>query len=266
MLERQRKETILRLLELHRFISVRDALDAVGASESTIRRDFTELESEGRVIRVRGGVELRQEPQEPGNTTRETGKARHSFDPSFVRRAAVNAEKKRRIAARATAFLKDGETIFLDGGTTTFDMVEHLIQFSMQVVTNSFAVARFLLEYSRCRVILPEGAVNPDTQLILSNITADPFANYSASCAFMSVEGITDTVLTNNDSLIIQAERAMIAHSRELIILADDTKFGRIGSLTLCPVDQVSTIITTVDADPGICNRLEARGVRVIRV
>lgn len=255
MLERQRKETILRLLELHRFISIHDAAEATGASESTVRRDFADLEMMQRVQRVRGGVEL------INGTTQH-----HSFNPSFRHRASINIEKKRRIAAAAVGYLEDGETIFLDGGTTTFCMVEYLIPFTLQIVTNSFAVARFLLEHSQCRVILPEGAVNPETQLIQNNINPDPFVNYSASRAFMSIEGITETTLTNNDGLVIQAERAMITHSRELIILADDTKFGRIGALTLAPVEQASMIITTADADKRMCRHLEERGIRVIQV
>jgi DeoR family ulaG and ulaABCDEF operon transcriptional repressor len=255
MLERQRKETIIRLLELHRFTSIHDVVEATGASESTIRRDFIELEEENRLMRVRGGVQLVHEPV-----------SSQQFENSFDRRTSINLEKKRRIAARACGFLTNGETIFIDGGTTTFQMVEYLASFSLQVVTNSFAIARHLITHSQCTVILPEGHVHPDSQLILSHVNDDPFQNYSASKAFMGIEGITEKVLTNNETLVIQAERAMIRHTHELIVLADESKFGKVGSLSLAPVESASKIVTTRDVDPEIVERIEAHGVEVIRV
>lgn len=259
MLERQRKETILRLVEIHKFTSVHDVVEATGASESTIRRDFIDLENEKKLTRVRGGV---QRHPEAGAETSEG----LSSIPPFDTRTTINQEKKRRIAREAVNYLADGETIFIDGGTTTFQMVEYLASFALTVVTNSFAVANHLIRHTRCTVILPEGIVDPESQLILSNLAPDPFHNYAASKAFMGIQGISATSLTNSAPLIIQAERAMIAHSQELIILADDTKFGRVGSLTLCPVESASRIITTQDADPELIARLMEKGVEVTRV
>ena len=148
MLERQRKETILRLIDLHRFTSVHEVVEATGASESTIRRDFIDLEAEKKLLRVRGGVQRHSEFR-PDELT--------SAQPSFDLRTTINQEKKRRIAKEAAALLRDGETIFIDGGTTTFQMVEYLSAFTLTVVTNSFAVANHLIRHTNCTVILPEG-------------------------------------------------------------------------------------------------------------
>jgi DeoR family ulaG and ulaABCDEF operon transcriptional repressor len=257
MLERQRKETILRLVDLHRFTSVHEVVEATGASESTIRRDFIDLEIEMKLQRVRGGVQ-RQDDSSSEETI--------SNQPSFDLRTTINQEKKRRIAKEAVSLLKDGETIFIDGGSTTFQMVEFLSSFSLTVVTNSFAVANHLIRHTNCTVILPEGIVDPESQLIMSNLTPDPFQNYAAAKAFMGIQGITDTSLTNSAPLIIQAERAMIAHSQELIILADDSKFGHVGSLTLCPVEKASRIITTADANSEITDQLKEKGIQISRV
>jgi DeoR/GlpR family transcriptional regulator of sugar metabolism len=257
VLEQQRKSAVMRLLSLHGVTSIHDVVEATGASESTIRRDFIELERDKKLIRVRGGVQLAGNVGELVDSKSES---------TFDRRSSVNWEKKRRIARKACSFLRDGETVFIDGGTTTSRMAEFLVAFSLTIVTNSFAIARHLVDYSTCTVILSEGTIDPDSQLVLNNLTADPFSNYSSSMAFMSAEGITGNVLTNDDKLVIQSERAMIAHAREVIILADDTKFGKIGHLTLCPVEKASRIITTTDADPSIVAELRARGVEVVQV
>ncbi len=257
MLERQRKDAIIRLLSLHSVASIHDVVEATGASESTIRRDFIELERDGKLLRVRGGIQLA-----PGAEVLAGSRP----DSSFERRNAVNREKKRRIAQKACALVRDGETIFVDGGTTTSFMVEFLSAFSVRIVTNSFAVAAHLVNHSNCTVILPEGTIDPDTQLILNNLTADPFVNYTASKAFMGTEGITETSLTNDEILVIQAERAMIEHAQEVIILADESKFGKIGHLTLCPVEKAARIITTREADPRLVGALREKGIEIIQV
>ena len=154
----------------------------------------------------------------------------------------------------------------IDGGSTTFHMVEHLTRFTITVITNSFAIAQHLVTHSRCTVILPEGTVNADSKLILNNLSVDAFANYHASKAFMGIEGITDTVLTNSEPRLIQMERAMIDHSQELVILADDSKFGTIGHITLCPVERATRIITTKDADANLVSRLREKGIELVLV
>lgn len=253
MLERERKETIFRLLDLHTFASVHDVVEATGASEATVRRDFIELENEKRLRRVRGGVEL----------TREHGAALHAEAP-LDRRVTINQEKKRRIARQACALIEPGETIMIDGGSTTFHMAEYLAE--VTVVTNSFAIAEHLVRHSRCTVIIPEGTVDPGSQLILNTMSPDPFANYNVRKAFMGIEGITETALTNSDPLLIQMERAMIAHARELIILADETKFGKMGHLILCPIEKAARIITSLQADASFVKTLRAKGIEVVQV
>lgn len=255
MLEHERKKTILRLLDLRSFANIHDVVETTGASEATIRRDFSEMEKEKLVRRVRGGVELAR-PQGPMPLS----------EPPLNRRLSINQEEKRRIARKACSYIQDGDTVMIDGGSTTFHMVEYLSSFAITVITNSFAIAQHLVTHSRCTVILPEGTVNPDSKLILNNLSADGFANYHASRAFMGIEGITESVLTNSEPLLIQMERAMINHSQELVILADDSKFGTIGHLTLCAVERASKIITTKDANVELVASLRAKGIEIVLV
>lgn len=255
MLERGRRDTIFRLLDLHGWASIHDVVEASGASEATIRRDFIEMEEAGLLHRVRGGVELIRD---------QSGASRP--EPPLDRRVSVNKEKKRRIARQACSYIRDGDTIIIDGGSTTFHMVEYLSSLAITVVTNSFAIASHLVNHSTCSVILPEGTVHPSSQLILNNLSADPFANYHASIAFMGIEGITESALTNSEPLLIQSERAMILHARELVILADETKFGKAGNLALCPVEKAARIISTREAEGPVVAALRERGVEIVLV
>jgi DeoR family ulaG and ulaABCDEF operon transcriptional repressor len=262
MLERERHGTIQRLLDLNSFATIHDIVEATGASEATVRRDFAELERAGVLRRIRGGVEL---AAAEGSAAADSP-AGERREPTLDRRMWQNLEPKRRIARQACSYVKDRDTIFIDGGSTTFQMAEGLSALDATVVTNSFALAGHLLRHSRCGIILPEGFLDTESQLILNNLSADPFANYHAAIAFMGVEGITEAALTNTDPLLIQMERSMIAHARELVILADESKFGRIGRLKLCPAERATRIVTTTEADPTLVAALRERGVEVVLV
>ena len=261
MLERERKDIIFRLLDLHGWASIHDVVDASGASEATIRRDFIEMENDGLLRRVRGGIELVRDRAGPGRAAGAPGS-----EPPLDSRVGVNSEKKRRIARQACTYIRAGDTIIIDGGSTTFHMVEYLSSLPITVVTNSFAIASHLVKHSSCTVILPEGTVHPGSQLILNNLSADPFANYHAAIAFMGIEGITESALTNSEPLLIQSERAMILHARELIILADETKFGKIGNLSLCPAEKATRIISTKEAEGPIVAALRERKIEIVLV
>jgi DeoR family ulaG and ulaABCDEF operon transcriptional repressor len=255
MLEPERKGLILRLLSLYTFVNIHEIVDATKTSEATIRRDFAEMERAGLLRRVRGGVEvIRMAIKEPGE------------ELPLDRRVVFNHEKKRKIAKAASSFIKPGETIIIDGGSTTFLMAEFLTLMDITIVTNSFAIIEHLFKHSQCRLILPEGMLDPRTQLILNSVNPDPFANYRASIAFMGVEGISEDFLTNTSPNNIQMERSMIAHASEIIILADDSKFGKIGHLALCPVERATRIITSADASPELVEELRMKGVEVIQV
>ncbi len=152
----------------------------------------------------------------------------------------------------------------IDGGSTTYQMVEFLKETRLQVITNSFAIAENLVGHSQNDVILNGGMIYRDSKLVLDPLQDNIFRHYYATRVFMGVYGLDELGATNTDLLLIQTERAMIENARELVILADSSKFGRRGSLMLCSFERIHTIIT----DSGISDEqrrlVEARGVRLI--
>lgn len=264
MLEREREETILRLLRQNRFVSLHEVAALVNASEATVRRDFTRLEREGLLRRLRGGAELLESQDHGSGAT--TALPRTTGELPFEYRKGIMLEKKRLIARKAVSLCQDQETIIIDGGSTIYQMVEFLKEARLQIITNSFAIAVALLEKSHNRIIIPEGIIYPDSQLILNPFKADVFENYSATKVFMGVEGIDEQGATNSEMLLIRTERAMIEHGKELIILADSSKFNRRGNLKLCGFEKIDDIIT----DSGVPDRyreiLPAKGVNLIVV
>ena len=257
MVSAERHELILRILRRSRFATVLDISGAAGSSAATIRRDLAHLETEGMVRRVRGGAEIVQTQHGAGTTP-------GVDELPFEYRKGVLLEKKRVIARAAAAMCEDGETIMIDGGSTTFQMAEFLMDRQIQLITNSFAIASCLVPRSQCTLILNGGVVRMDSQLVLDPFGSDMFANYSASKLFMGVYGIDETGATNTESLLIRTERAMIERARDLIVLADSSKFDRRGSLFLCGFDRIRTLITDDGISASHRQMVAEHGVRLI--
>jgi DeoR family transcriptional regulator, ulaG and ulaABCDEF operon transcriptional repressor len=256
VLAAERGELILRLLREGRFAAVGRMAELASTSVATIRRDLERMERAGLLRRVRGGAERAAEAPPEGA----------AGQIPFDERLAILSETKRRIASAAAALCADGDTVMIDGGSTTYPMAEFLLPRRLRVITNSFAIAQRLLCGFAGTVILTGGVLHPDSRLVLDPFSEGPFGNYGASKAFMGVYGLDETGATNTEELLIKAERSMIERARELVILADASKFGRRGSLFLCGFERITTVITD-ESIPGAARRaLEDRGVRLIVV
>src|SRR3954471_13656830 len=122
MLAETRRRTLLELLGRRGFATLDELVRTLGVSESTVRRDLETLDAAGTVKRTHGGAIL-------------SGEVRAM--PAFDDRATTMAAEKQATARAAAALVEDGETILLDGGTTTFEVARSLIDRPVQVVTNS---------------------------------------------------------------------------------------------------------------------------------
>ena len=259
MLAAGRRAMILRLLMRDGIAPLADIRRLTGASEATARRDLANLAAEGMIERVRGGAVALYAPH--GD---EAPPSSRTPEVPLEERAGIAAEKKRRIACRAAGLCADGDTVMVDGGSTTLQLAPYLRGLRLRVITNSLALAEELSRGSACTVILGGGVVQPESRLILDPFRDDPFSDYSASTAFMGVFGIDESGATNTDELLIRTERAMIARARRLVVLADSTRFGMRGSLRLCGFDRISAVVT----DDGIPESwrvlLAERGVELV--
>lgn len=256
MVNHKRRKRLLKLLAEHGAATVQQLVEWLNASPATVRRDICWLASRNLLTRTRGGAEnllpkVRQFP-----LTSET----------FQHNIQCFATRKRAIARHAAGLCSDGETIIINGGTTTFMMAEFLTGSHLKILTNSFLMAQQLLVSSENEIIVPGGRVYREQNVILSPFDNDITQHHYASKMFMSVYGLSLLGLMEADPLLIQAEKRLISQAEELVVLADSSKFARKAGLILCGLDRVSTVITDTDASDKAVQLLEQYGVKVVTV
>lgn len=231
MLLDQRRDKILHLIELKGFASLQEIVDAVGVSESTARRDLEQLERIGQVRRTRGGAAY-------------VGESLATFDE---RRGRALVEKQR-IGKRAAELIGSGETILLDGGTTTLEVARNLAGKSLQVVTNSLPIVNLLVGFADVELVYLGGYLYPKTGVALGGLTVEAIRKIHARRLVMSVGGITEAGLFNSNSLLVETERQMLEAADEVIVVADAGKLGHTELAHLCPLDRVHRMVV----DTGI--------------
>jgi DeoR family ulaG and ulaABCDEF operon transcriptional repressor len=257
--ERERRQVIQAMLGERGVVRVADICQATGASEASVRRDFARLADTGFATRVHGGLERATRPTSPDAAlTLATG--------SFEASRGVNVAAKRAIAKAAVELCEDGEAIIINGGTTTYEMGDFLCHRRLKVLTNSYPLAEKLIHHGICRVALPGGEVYRDQKLIVSPFEDDSVQHYSATRMFMSAISVGPLGVIEGDPLIARAEIKMLKRAEKLIVLADSSKFVSRGSLVVCPLSRIHTLITDRDAPPSAIEMLRESGVEIVMV
>ncbi|MHA4871624.1 DeoR/GlpR family DNA-binding transcription regulator [Duganella sp. PWIR1] len=256
MVNHKRRKRLLKLLAEHNTASVPQLVDWLNASPATVRRDISWLAARSLLTRTRGGAANLEQKKRGFTLSSET----------FQNNIQCRAEHKRAIARYAASMCNEGETIIINGGTTTFMMAEFLVDHHLKILTNSFLMAERLLVSSENEIIVPGGKVYREQNVILSPFDNDITQHHYAAKMFMSVYGLSLLGLMEADPLLIQAEKRLISQAEELIVLADSSKFAKKAGLILCGLNRVSTVITDTEASDAAVQLLEHSGVRVVTV
>ncbi|TXS93602.1 DeoR/GlpR transcriptional regulator [Parahaliea aestuarii] len=255
MLETQRHQLILDILDEKEFTSVRTLTEELNASEATIRRDLLKLAEQGRLEKIRGGARALQQDQRMARP--------HIAGSAFLASREKQPEAKREIARRAVELCEDGESIIINGGSSTYMMGEFLVQRELSILTNSFVLAQELVETSNNQITLPGGELYRRQGIILSAYEQDTIQYYSAAKMFMGTPGIGEMGVTESDPLLITSEQKLRRQSEQLIVLADSSKLGLRSKFIFCPPDEVDILITDSKADRRILKALEKCGVQI---
>jgi DeoR family transcriptional regulator of aga operon len=222
-------------------------------SAVTIRNDLNELHQRGLVLRSHGGAVL------PDKILRES--------PVHERLMAYSDEK-RRIGAMAVSLIHDGETIILDSGTTTLEIARQMKKLQgLQVITNGVNIAAELLDARDVQVFIVGGTVRGESASISGRFTEEMFDQFSADKLFLSGAGCDlDFGVSGANLEETMVNRAMLRISREIILVADASKFSKRSMTRIAPFAEIDTVISDTSLDEEIQAKLRAMGCNLILV
>ena len=246
----QRRERLLELVRSQGFASLPALANDLQVSESTIRRDLDHLEEAGATRRTHGGVLY-------------SGPAPHL--PHFDTRQSNNWHRKQQVAAEAANLIENGDTLLLDGGSTTYELARELHQrrLQLQIVTNSLPVATLFTSHDNVDLVLIGGYLHGRT-----GVTLGPYANQmlddlNVRLAVLSVAGITERGYFNSNLLLVETERQMMAAADQVVVVADSEKFGRSSLALLAELHRVNTLVSDHLISSQWRQRLVSQGVDV---
>jgi DeoR family transcriptional regulator of aga operon len=255
LLVEERRRRILELLEAQERVTVDELVARFGVSAVTIRGDLDALAGLGAIVRSHGGALKRGET--PGDV------------PLTVKETLHHAEKVR-IGHAAAQMIRDGETIMLDSGTTTAEVARQ-IRFlrlkSLSVITNALNIAMEIASLPHVRLIMIGGILRQLSYSLAGPPAEQALRGLHADRLFLAVDGLDPEIgLMTPDVLEAQLNTVMIQVSREVVVVADSSKFQRRSLSVIAKLDAVHKIITDSGASPEVLAALRARNVDVLVV
>lgn len=213
-------------------VSIDSLCENFDVSKNTIRRDIDFLVKKGSIQKVYGGV--------IANEHRDV----NELIP-FEDRHITNSTSKDMIARTAAMLVEDNDTIYIDTGTTSLNMIDYIKDKKCTIITNNIQVIFRALPYSNINVISLPGTLKRETLSLVGTDSVDFLRNYNINKAFMACTGISiSNGLTNATTEEYQVKKAAVENTRIHYVLADHTKFNKVSLMTYCTLNQIQHVIT----------------------
>ncbi len=248
MLAQQRQAAIAELVRRHGGVRVSDLVREFGVSDMTIRRDLEALAERGLVAKVHGGATL----------------AEHSStdEPGFAVKSTRQQAEKEAIAAAAARFVEPGSAIALSAGTTTATLATHLTDIpGLTVVTNSMPVAEILHRSGRRdQTVILTGGVRTPSDALVGPVAVAAIRSLHVDMLFLGVHGMNARVgFTTPNLMEAETDRALVESARQLVVVADHTKWETIGISTIARLEDAHVLVTDSGLPDAAREELAAR-------
>lgn len=251
----ERQSQILKIIAEHGQVSVAELAERFGVSEMTARRDLQELARNGMLRRVYGGA---------------ISSLGRSFEPPYEMRSTQNREAKMAIGKAAAELVLDGDSIALDVGSTTIEMVPELRgKRNLTIITASLPIAYEISSKlslnSDIRLVIAGGIVRPGELSMVGHLAENSFSEFFVDKAFIGAGGLDqESGLTEYNLEDALVKRAFIQGAQQRIVVADGTKFGRTTFAKIVTLSLIDTVVTDPTAPEEIVDELQRDGIEVI--
>ncbi len=221
-------------------------------SEVTIRNDLEHLERKNLLIRARGGA-IHSETNV-------------GIDQRLTEKNKLHTAEKIAIGKKAASLINDGDTIIIDSGSTTAEMVKNLGGLKqLNVITNAINIANALMAYPNMNIIIPGGYLRQNSMSLVGPLAEKNLRGFYVDKLFLSTDGF-DTkqgIFTPNiDEAHLNS--MMIEIAKEVILVTDSSKFKRKSLAFICTPDKIKTIVTDSGIPDDDRKRLEEAGVQIL--
>ena len=249
--KQERLQLIIDEFRKSRWVTVTQLAEIFNVSKITIRRDLQELSEQGLIKRSLVGMEMNP---------------LLNIDPPVIQRIMELKEFKERIAKAASQLIGNSTSIFIGSGSTTSFLSPHLVdKTNLTIVTNALNIAYSLSQSNGVSIVVIGGMLRASELSLIGHIAEQSLAEVCIDKVFTGIAAINLGVgLTNNNMLEVQTDRKLFELQAEKIILADHSKFNKVASAFVAPINKVSTLVTDELADPAILDEIRQQGVNVI--
>lgn len=231
----QRRYEIYEMIKKEKTVEVNSLAMKYEVSNMTIRRDLDALENQGLVIKSYGGATLNESV---------------SSEPSFEIKEGVSQSDKKDIAIYASSLIQDGDSIYLDCGTTCLELFKRIHHKKITIFTNFWKILQYVDRNTKAKIIMAPGTYNPITQAAMSEITIAFFKNYSIDKAFISALGIDkDFGLSIPSMEDAEVKKAVLQVSQKKFCMMDHTKFNKKYMSKIADIQDFDSIITDNKSD-----------------
>jgi DeoR/GlpR family transcriptional regulator of sugar metabolism len=252
VLAQERRDAILRTLLPSGAATVAELADGLGVSEMTIRRDLGVLAGQQLVEKVHGGAVLAK-----------GGAA----EPHFATKRRINAAAKAAIAEVAVAMIRDGMTVALSAGTTTWQVARRLrggVVRDLAFVTNSLNIAGALEANGWHSIVVSGGSFRTPSDALVGPFANQTLRQLNADLLLLGVHSIDARVgLTTPNIAEAETNRVMVIGARRVVVVADSSKLGQVSLATFAACDEVDELVTDAGADRATLEALHDAGLRV---
>ena len=232
-------------------VSIDELCEVFGVSKNTIRRDLNDLEIRGHITKVYGGVTAVCSPC--SNLSTPARSAIHSSDKNLIGRLASNE-------------VNDGDTIFIDSGTTTLCILRHLTtKKRLTIVTHSLAAMAEASKYDNMNLICPGGIYSSPTDSFVGLSTYETLSGMTINKAFMAASGVSiECGMTNTTFLEAEIKRGVVHKAEKVYLMADSSKLNKKAVISFCKLGEISGFITDCKPPEPYFDFFKSNGIKML--
>ncbi len=243
----EREREILNFLTTDPSLSVTKISELLGVSSVTIRSDLGSLETQGFIIRSRGG-------------------ASPAFHPEILRRQKTQVEVKNQIARKAASLVSDGDTIMIEAGTTTALIAKYLTgKRNIRIVTNSTLIIPYARSNPGIHLSVVGGTFRPETEALVGPMALSGLESFFVKTAFVGTDGFTlENGMSSHFPEAAAVLKRVVERAETAVLVADSSKYGNTGFVSIMPLTAVAKIVTDRKLPQAAAERIRRQGVELV--